>query len=169
MTLMLPLHSHKFMVLPLGREDFAEAFMQNVASAEIDLANRVFRVQVRQSRDTITLSAVNYAVRNQWIPELHLDVGSNTFSDGKLIRFLFEPQVGDKSRAPVTHSLRFDYANGDVALHHIEWAFTEFVMERIETPEGASASRATRSPAYDEATILTPEQAVAAMEAEPKP
>ena len=165
MSIMIPLHSHKFRVVPLGRSDFAEAFMSNVANAEVDLVNRVFRVQVRQSRDTITLSAVDDAVRNKWIPELQLDIGSNSFSDGKLIRFVYEPRLNEEVREPVKHSLRFDYSCGDVAMHVIEWAFTSFVMERMETPEGAPK---TRRPArtVEDSEVVTPEVAMARLDAE---
>ena len=164
MSFMIPLHSHKFRVVPLGRADFAEAFMANVANAEIDLVNRVFRVQVRQSRDTITLSAVDDAVRNKWIPELHLDIGSNSFSDGKLIRFVYEPRLNEEAREPVKHSLRFDYSCGDVAMHNIEWAFTSFVMERMEAAPPESKPR-TRWP-KDDAPVETPAEALARIEAE---
>src|SRR5690606_35799515 len=125
MSLMMPLQSYKFQVVPLGREDFAKVFAANVATAEIDLANKVFRVQVRQTCEMITLSAIESAVNSHWIPELHLDTGRG-FEAGKLIRFIHDPRLNEAPRQSVKHSLRFDYADAGVAMHNIEWAFTVF-------------------------------------------
>ncbi len=161
MSIMMPLAAYRFRVVPLGREDFAEAFMSNVANAEIDLVNKVFRVQVRQTQESITLSAVDDAVKNRWIPELQLDTGGD-FANGKMIRFVHEPCLNEDPRPPVTHSLRFDYANSDIAMHIIEWAFTEFRMERMDTGSQPHASQ----PKSDDVKVETPAEALARLDAE---
>lgn len=163
MPVMMPIQAYRFRVVPLGREDFAEAFMANVANAEIDLVNRVFRVQVRHTRESITLSAVDYAIKNCWIPELHIDAGAG-FENGKMIRFIHDPRLNDKPRPNVTHSLRFDYSDTDVAMHNIEWAFTEFKMEAMDTPPGPQP-RAPK-PKEDGMDVMTPEEAMAMVDAE---
>ncbi len=164
MSLMMPLQAYRFRVVPLGREDFAEAFMSNVANAEIDLVNKVFRVQVRQTRETITLSAVDDAVKNRWIPELQLDTGGGDFTVGKMIRFIYDPGMNEKPRPQVSHSLRFDYGNSDVAMHVIEWAFTEFRMEKMDTPPGPQP-RASQPKSAD-VHVETPAEALARIDAE---
>lgn len=165
--MMMPLQAYKFRVVPLGREDMADAFAQNVASAEIDLVNKVFRVMVRQTRETITLSAVDDAVKNRWIPELHLDTGNGQEFE-KLIRFIYEPSLNHKhQRQQVSHILRFDYANSDVAMHVIEWAFTAFTMEKMDAPPGPQPrAKPSRSSGGDD--VLTPEEAIAKIDAERK-
>lgn len=165
--MMMPIQAYKFKVVPIGREDMAAAFAANVASAEIDLVNKVFRVMVRQTRETITLSAVDSAVKNRWIPELHLDTGNgNDFE--KLIRFDYVPS-NEHQRHPVSHILRFDYANSGAAMHVIEWAFTSFSMEKMEA-EPRPCAKPSRSSGGD--NLPTPEEAMAKLDrvtTKPKP
>lgn len=161
MALMMPLQAYKFRVVPLGREDFADAFMANVVAAEIDLANKIFRVQVRQTCEMITLFAIENVINSRWIPELQLDTGTGF---KKLIRFVHEPPLNETPRPAVKHSLRFDYSDSGVATHNIEWAFTVLKMEAMEAQQEAPPPAKPKGDMN--LATMTPQEAMTKLESE---
>lgn len=153
--MLMPLQQHRFKVVPRCRQDFADLFTENVASAEIDLVKKVVRVVVRQSVLEAQLAAVTHVLAMNWIPEIFVDTGGG-FPQGKLIKFT-GPFDG------VRHRMAFNYSSSDPVVHEIEWDFSAMTMSNT-ADDYEPVPQTPKPPREQPTSFISPAEAIAELD-----